>query len=117
MNPSQFPIRRLLTAEDLADPEIRQLLQAAAKAPSEFVRHRVRLCLLQALIQRQVRPFATDTASAPRSHTLKFGHREDGNLVHLSENTLTKHLLTVGQSGAGKTSFFYTLVSQLYVPF
>lgn len=116
-NSDQFPIGRFLTSEDLADSEIQKLVQVATQAPSEFVQRQARHRLLAKILSRQAKPFANSSTSITKPQSLTLGHQPSGKPVYLSEDILTKHLLAIGQSGAGKTSFFYTLVSQLDVPF
>jgi len=111
-------ISHLLANEDLDDPEIRQLVAIASHAPSDFVRQQAIDCLVQLLLQRRVRPFEVNThRPIDQANLIRLGQRPSGDLSGVAEGDLTKHLLAVGQSGAGKTTLFYTLCSQLEVPF
>jgi len=115
---TDVPVAQLLTDENLEDPQVRQLVTVATQAPAAFVREQATTRLVQLLLQRRARPFATDEAVPQTAEmTIRLGDRSSGAPSRLAQDNLTKHLLTVGQSGAGKTTFFYTLCSQLDVPF
>ena len=50
------------------------------------------------------------------SGDLRIGTAFTGEPVLLDSTQLTKHLLAIGQSGSGKTTFFYNLMRQLRTP-
>lgn len=107
---------QLLSAEDLDNPAVRRLILLIESAPSVFVQEQARQRLFQILLQRQQYPFPPVTSS-DRQGPITLGEQPNKQTVFLPEGALGKHLLAVGQSGAGKTSLFYTLISQLEVPF
>lgn len=97
----------------LDEPEVQRLILAAAASENEYLSNLVEKTIIGKTVQQQQQPFDSRSTDG----TLEIGETATGNQVQLSAADLTKHLLVVGQSGAGKTTVFYTLVSQLEVPF
>lgn len=113
----KIPLSQFLTERDLDEPEIRALVRVAEQSPSTFIQRQARHLLVQKLLDRQQHPFTTNATEGATRGTLTLGYRPTGDPVQIPADSLTRHLLTIGQSGAGKTTFFYTLVSQLDIPF
>lgn len=95
--------------EVLDDPEVQRLVLAAATSENRYLSDLVEKLIIGKTVQRQQSPFTSPTPSG----TLEIGRTDTGAPFRLSEEELSKHLLAVGESGAGKTTLFYTLVSQL----
>lgn len=69
-------------------------------------------------VAQEADPFPdTDTATTRGVDQLELGSTKTGDRVGVPEDALTKHMLVVGQSGAGKTTLFYNVMQQLSVPF
>ena len=75
---------------------------------------------LHVLIQRfQEYPFTEDTPSnSYTDNIITLGETlQQERLYTVQEEELTKHLLSIGQSGSGKTSTIYNILLQLSTPF
>lgn len=108
---------RLLDAEELTDPQVRRLTLFTTLAP-DSLQHLGQQALATAVAQRRASPFAHSDITPPRSPAaLQVGTTTTGQPYTVDEDVLAKHLLTIGQSGAGKTTLFYQLLAQLDVPF
>lgn len=116
MNPSdRTTLLRMLDADELSDPEIRRLALFDVLAPERL--HQVSHQALAARVtQRRAHPFASRDLPQPLiPGQLRFGTRPSGDPAGIDEADLAKHLLAVGQSGAGKTTLFYNLLCQMDV--
>ncbi len=106
-----------LESDEILDPNIRRLalLTTAGPEPLQPVSRRT---LATTLAHRRAYPFqSSNTATRPSHGHLHLGTTSTGQPYALDEALLSKHLLTVGQSGAGKTTLFSNLLTQLDVPF
>lgn len=97
----------------LDEPEVRRLVAAAGLSQNEALQEVAAKAVLGRALQHFQQPFTAQ----PRAGDIAVGRTITNQVVRLSQPELTKHLLAVGQSGAGKTTVFYTLLSQLEVPF
>jgi len=97
---------------------VQKLLQVAAGTENDHLKHQIRKLVAAKVAQRQIQPFDDDPSlDSPQGDQLSLGVTSSGNLFELNSDDLTQHLLAVGQSGAGKTTFFYNVMTQLPVPF
>jgi len=117
--PDWDALLRLAKQEDLIeDPVVQKLLQVAAGTGNDHLKHQIRKLVAAKVAQRQIQPFDDDPSlDSPQGDQLSLGVTSSGNLFVLDPDDLTQHLLAVGQSGAGKTTFFYNVMTQLPVPF
>jgi len=69
---------------------------------------------LKALIRQHRRhPFQQEQSRVQPRSSVKLGRGWKGGVVSLPVDSLTKHVLAVGQSGSGKTTLFYNIMSEL----
>lgn len=105
---------KLLEWIDQPDNEALQKLAAAATATSNTERRRtLTKALATTAIRHQSYPFQNYVPQGD----LRLGSTFSDTPLMLDTQNLTKHLLTVGQSGTGKTTLFYNLMQQTSVPF
>ena len=97
----------------LSDEEVRKLVLAAGLSGSGRVQNSVRKAVLGKAVESAEYPF--DSGSSFGQVVL--GETFQGQAFSLSESSLSKHLLAVGQSGSGKTTLFYNLYSRVGRPF
>ena len=103
-------------------PEAKQLLQQLTYAQQVGNESAVQSLTtrLQILIQRyQEYPFRESTPqNSYTDNIITLGETlQQGKLYTVQEQALTKHLLSIGQSGSGKTSTIYNILLQLSTPF
>jgi len=110
-------ISQLLAADDLDDPRISRLMALASQAPNEYLRQRAEQSLSNLFGAETDTPFNYTSSPATRPGSITVGETSTGSPCTVRQKLLTKHLLAVGRSGSGKTTLFYTLLSQLEVPF
>lgn len=117
--PSPESLLRIAERGDLLDDaDIQKLVSVATVTDSTALKRRIEKLLAGKALQRQVQPFDIDTAPPLQvDPQLTLGTTLTGSRYDLSQDDLTQHLLTVGQSGAGKTTLFYNMMAQLAVPF
>lgn len=100
------------------EEHIRKVLRMA-KVDPEFYHDRIDDFRRTDAIENPVpRPYPTPYPSYPGEFVL--GQNPDGHPVGLTRRQLNEHMLVVGRSGAGKTTFFYNLMDTLHekdVPF
>lgn len=85
---------------------------------NKHLKQRIKKFVATKASQRQIRPFDDDPSLvSPMGGQISLGVTSSGNLFVLDPADLTQHLLAVGQSGAGKTTFFSNVMAQLAVPF
>jgi len=110
---------RLVDHADLADdPTVQRLLAAAASTENSYRRRQIERILTVKAAQHQRQPFDSEPPLvSPLQDPLALGTALTGSTYNLKQETLTQHLLAVGQSGSGKTTLFYNLMDQLSVPF
>jgi hypothetical protein len=100
------------------EPAIQQLVTAAAATESDHLQRRITQVLTVKAVQNQGQPFPTEASAVPPvADRLQLGTTITGSPYSLDQERLTEHLLAVGRSGAGKTTLFYNLMTQLSVPF
>lgn len=102
----------------LDDPSIQRLLAATAVTTSPHLLRQTETVLTAKAIQNHRQPFDSQVPSiVSPTDRLSFGTSITGSPFDLKQDTLTQHLLAIGQSGAGKTTLFYNVMDQLSVPF
>jgi len=97
----------------LDDPEIQKLVLASRFSNNEHLQKSAGKAVLGQSLQHWQYPFDRP----PLSGNVKLGVTFRNLPLYLSEEDLAKHLLAVGQSGAGKTTLFYSLMDELEKPF
>ena len=100
------------------DPQVRKSLTVAAISENSYLKQQIAKLLTAKAAREQAQPF-NDTSQriSPFSDRIQLGTTITGSTYTLEQDDLTRHLLAVGQSGAGKTTLFYNLMDQLTVPF
>lgn len=118
-NPKPESLLRLAERLDLLnDPQIQKLTKAAAVTDNTSLQRKAEKALAAKATQRHAHPFDHISPTVRnREDRITLGVTPTGGTYDLQQDDLTKHLLAVGQSGAGKTTLFYNLVDQLSVPF
>jgi len=102
----------------LDDPAVRRVVTAAAASDDPWLQQQAKQIVVAKAVAQDADPFPdTDSATTRNDGQLEFGVTKTGGRVGLPEDALTKHMLVVGQSGAGKTTLFYNVMQQLSVPF
>jgi DNA helicase HerA-like ATPase len=100
------------------DPEAQQLLKTAARIENEHLRQQIRKKLEQKAAEKTQYPFNENPPENSPLQSLFLGQTQNQRKVYtLKEDELSQHILTTGQSGAGKTTLFYNLMTQLSTPF
>ncbi|WP_265109997.1 hypothetical protein [Halosolutus halophilus] len=115
-NENRTRVERLLRLADeleVQDPNLDELLKAATVTSSQSLTEDALQIFAVKAAEQQIYPFPEDGHPA----SIQLGTTPQQRPVGISPDDLTKHLLAVGQSGAGKTTFFYNLMCQLEVPF
>ena len=97
----------------LDEGEVWQLVLASTASQSEALQEAVSQAIAAKAIQHTEHPFD----SVHWSGHVELGETFQGQAFGLSESSLSKHLLAVGQSGSGKTTLFYNLFSRVGRPF
>jgi hypothetical protein len=97
----------------LDDPEVQKLILAAAVSDATYLSDLAETAVIGKAVQHRNQPFNLESTAG----SVEIGETVGGEPVQLSQQDLTKHLLAVGQSGVGKTTLLYKLVTQLDVPF
>lgn len=113
---------RLAEAADREDdPRVADLITYAAATENDYGTATVETALAAAAAQHQVYPFhpsAYPRASIPGAEDLVMGTvKETARPFTVDEATLPRHVLAVGMTGAGKTTFIYNLLQQVSVPY
>ena len=100
------------------DPVVQHLVTAALSSENPHFRRRIEKQLAALAVQHHAYPFQQqDEIGLPGSTEIDLGTTITGSAYALPEDDLTRHLLAVGKSGAGKTTLFYNIMDQLSVPF
>jgi hypothetical protein len=112
---------RLLELADRAnidDPGVQQLLARGLPTDDPYLRRRIAKVLATKAAEEQTIPFI-DYSPNPSVEPagIQLGTTLTGSRYSLQEEDLTRHLLAVGKSGAGKTTLFYNIMRQLSIPF
>ena len=117
--PSAAALYRFADQADLLDdPTVHRLVATAAATTSAHLRRRIGTVLTVKATQNHRQPFDDSIPGAsPLADRLRLGTTITGSAYTLEQDDLTRHLLAVGQSGAGKTTLFYNLMDQLSVLF
>jgi len=117
--PSAESLLRLAERADLLDdPDVQQLVVAGAVTENTPLRRQIEQVLAGKAGHQKAYPFDGRPQQPPISgDTLSLGVTVTGSDYVLPLDDLTKHLLAVGQSGAGKTTLFYNLMEQVSAPF
>lgn len=95
------------------DPEVQKYLKLVNLAPNDHVKKLYAKKLRLKIRQHRSHPFPDQQSPVVPQSSIKVGRGWKGGLVSLPVDSLTKHLLAVGQSGSGKTTLFYNLMSEL----
>ncbi|WP_236544811.1 ATP-binding protein [Salinirussus salinus] len=95
------------------DEAVQKLVAAAGLSGNESIQSSASKAVLGKSVQQYRYPFD----SGSRYGDIYLGETFQNQLFYLSQEDLTKHLLAVGQSGSGKTTLFYSLMSEVDVPF
>ena len=107
-------LRHVENAKLADDPQIQQLIQLGIASGNDRLEQRIQKLVQAKIAQQQAQPF--EQYDQPlRFNRLRLGVSSTGATVTLDTEDLTKHLLTVGQSGSSKTTLFYNLMWQLSV--
>ena len=93
----------------LNDEEVQKLVLAFGLSTNEHFQDTASKAVLSKSIQQHRYPFPTNT----RDGDIYLGETFQNGAFYLSQEDLTKHLLTVGQSGSGKTTLFYSLMDEV----
>jgi hypothetical protein len=97
---------------------VQQLLVVSAVTNSASLRRDIETLLATKAIENHRQPFdGTPPVPSLVTERMTLGTTITGSTYELKQSDLTKHLLAIGQSGAGKTTLFYNLMDQLSVPF
>jgi hypothetical protein len=108
--------RLLRVAEDsgiLDESEVRKLVLAGELSGNRSVQDDISRLILGKALENRGYPF---NIAASVGNT-RLGDSFRGRPFFLSEKDLAMHLLAVGQSGAGKTNLFYSLMDRIEKPF
>jgi len=104
----------LAKQSDILDDEtVQKLVVAAELSGNESIQSSASKAVLGKSIQHWRYPFNKVSAYGD----IYLGETFDNRFYHISQEDLTKHLLTVGQSGSGKTTLFYSLMEEVEKPF
>ena len=93
----------------LDDEEIQKLVLASGVSNSENLQDTASKAVLGKSIQQYRYPFDSNA----RYGDVYLGETFHNQPFYLSQEELTKHLLSVGQSGSGKTTLFYSLMQKV----
>jgi len=104
-------------ADILDEPAVRRLVRTAAVSQNPELQRQVAQAVLCKAVDAEAFPFPTDISGASDNAGVALGTTVTGDQYGVPEADLMKHLLVVGQSGAGKTTLFYHVMNQLEVPF
>lgn len=100
------------------DPTVQKLVSVAIGTSSLQVRRKIEKQLAAEAAKRQISPFqAKPTTIDTDTDRINLGTAITGSRFDLRQDELTKHLLAVGKTGAGKTTLFYNIMDQLTVPY
>lgn len=101
------------------DPSIQVLLNSADTTPNERTQKLLERTARKRILRELDYPFQEDTPSvATYDPKIYIGETwRQRKPYYLPLNQLTQHLLTIGLTGTGKTTFHYNLVNQLPVPY
>ena len=97
----------------LDDEEVQKLVLASGVSSSEHLQDVASKAVLGKSVEQYRYPFDTDT----RYGDVYLGETFQNQSFYLSQEDLTRHLLSVGQSGSGKTTLFYSLMDEVGKPF
>lgn len=112
-------LQRIVRQAGLEDDlEAQQLLKTAARTENEHLRQQIKKKLEQKAAEKTQHPFNENPPENSPLNSLFLGQTQNQRKVYtLKEDELSQHVLTTGQSGAGKTTLFYNLMTQLSTPF
>lgn len=97
---------------------MQQLVTAAALTDNTPLTRQIKQVLTVKAVHHQRQPFDEQPSHIPPFRDrLALGTTITGSTYEIEQNTVTQHVLAVGQSGVGKTTLFYNLMDQLTVPF
>ncbi|NUC74787.1 DUF87 domain-containing protein [Haloterrigena sp. SYSU A558-1] len=122
--PDVTRLRRLAEQAGIADnDQVQNLLAVAAASPNDTVVEQVHKVLQVAASKHRQHPFETPniqslaTVPGDRPADLDLGTVLGSSAAFtLPETVLTRHVLVAGETGAGKTTLFYSIVDQVRVP-
>ncbi|SDX66037.1 ATP-binding protein [Halobellus clavatus] len=97
----------------LNNEEVQKLVLASGLSSNEHLQDTVSKAVLGKSVGQYRYPFEKST----RYGDIYLGETFRNQSFYLSQEELTKHLLTVGQSGSGKTTLFYSLMWRVDKPF
>lgn len=95
------------------DPEVQKYLKLLNVAPNDHVRKRVAQKLRLKIDRHRSHPFSEKQSPVVSPSSVKVGRGWKRGWVSLSVDDLPRHVLMSGQSGSGKTTTSYNLMSEL----
>lgn len=95
------------------DEQVQKLLNVIDLTPNDKIREDAANKLRAKIRQHRTHPFSDNGHSPTVRSSIKVGRGWKGGMVDLPVDSLTKHVLAIGQSGSGKTTLFYNLMSEL----
>jgi len=100
------------------DPEAQKLLRRAATTENQHLRDQIKKRLIQKAAEKTQHPFNENPPQNSPLNSIYLGKTQNQDRVYtLKEEQFSQHILTTGQSGAGKTTLFYNLMTQISKPF
>ena len=93
----------------LDDEEVQKLVLASDLSRSKNLQDTASKVVLSKSVEQYRHPFDSNA----RYGDIYLGETFQNQRFCLSQEELTKHLLTVGQSGSGKTTLFYSLMQEV----
>ncbi|MDY6769294.1 MAG: DUF87 domain-containing protein, partial [Candidatus Nanohaloarchaea archaeon] len=106
-------LHRLVEQADLEDDEeVQQLLALASAVENDHAGRQIRRLIGLKAADYVAHPFDTPDTSG----TIRLGTVPRAGELRLDREALNRHMLVIGQTGAGKTTLFFNLIDQVDVP-
>lgn len=107
-------LHRLVREADLQDdPDVQKLLAVHGATSNDHFRRQIEKAIALKAADRTAQPFTGN----PVSGHIRLGAAPGTGDIHVPLLALNRHMLVIGQTGAGKTTLFYNILDQLPVPF
>ncbi|MFB6187984.1 MAG: hypothetical protein ABEI86_14115, partial [Halobacteriaceae archaeon] len=97
------------------EEEVQRLLKIAASADNPGLLERIHRLLSIKGVKYWKYPFSPVPPNT--NPGVRLGRTKDSSQIRIDLDSVSRHILSVGQSGAGKTTLFYNLLGQIEVPF